>query len=132
MTPGRLAAAILVAAVAGGCGAGERKTTLDITVQLAPGTPAARRHFHIECDPPSGSVPDPAALCAALRSDSTLVLPPEMTATCAGGPGVPPDIDIAGLSVGRHVAVASLRSCDLPLPRSRAARRWLALLGLDR
>ena len=58
-----------------------------------------------------------------------MLFPPQAIATCAGSAGIPPAFGITGTFRGETVNVTSLRSCDLPARRSRAAELWERLFG---
>lgn len=114
------------------CGeSGHPSTRLEITAVLPYDAPdGGVHHFDLVCDPPSGTVPDPGGLCAELAARPELVNPPAMAGTCAGGPGIPPAVEIRGVFEGRVVEITRLRSCDGPPARARIAERWYALLGI--
>lgn len=58
-----------------------------------------------------------------------MVAPPEMTATCVGSEGIPPDVIVRGTVDGEKVDF-SVRECDLPDRRTESALLWLQVLGL--
>jgi hypothetical protein len=127
---GTLVAAVAVAAVAYGCGADEEPivsgpTDLRITAQW----PAGLQEFRLTCNPTGGDIPDARRVCATLGSHPVMVFPPQASATCAGSVGIPPAFDITGTFRGEAVNVTSLRSCDAPVRRSRAAELWERLFG---
>lgn len=49
-----------------------------------------------------------------------------MTSTCAGGAGIPPEVEVKG-TVNTEAIDFSLTSCQAPAARAHAAREWLAL-----
>jgi hypothetical protein len=85
--------------------------------------------FELDCAPTSGNTPDPAAACAAIEENPEMLAPPEMTATCVGSEGVPPDVTIKGTANGKQLNF-SVRSCDAPAARAESARLWLRAVGL--
>jgi hypothetical protein len=91
--------------------------------------PVGVQEFRLTCNPPGGDVPDAKRVCVTLTNHPVMVFPPQATATCAGSAGIPPAFDITGTFRGETVNVASLRSCDAPASRSRAAELWERLLG---
>jgi hypothetical protein len=59
-----------------------------------------------------------------------MLTPPELTATCAGSLGIPPDVRVGGTAAGQPVDLA-VRECDEPEARAEAAGQWLEAAGLS-
>ena len=85
--------------------------------------------FDLRCDPPGGSVPRPQEACDLVRSNPEMLDPPEMTATCFGSHGIPPNVSVRGVAEGTPVSV-DVRDCDAPPARGDAAHLWLVAVGL--
>jgi len=85
--------------------------------------------FELQCDPAGGTVPDPEQVCATLKAHPEMTDPPELTGTCAGSDGIPPNVTVRGLARGRQIHFG-VRGCDLPAPRGNAAELWLVAVGL--
>jgi hypothetical protein len=83
--------------------------------------------FDLECKPAGGSAPTPTMTCAMLEAHPEMLEVPEMTATCAGSEGIPPEVTVTGESQGRIVSF-SVRGCDAPDARASSARLWLEAL----
>jgi Subtilisin inhibitor-like len=74
--------ALCAAALTAGCdstgsSATSTQSPIRLTVTVAPGF-IANAHvvtYHLNCTPPSGSLPDASAACDALRADSGLLAP---------------------------------------------------------
>lgn len=124
IAPGVLALTLVV--LAAGCGNDSRETSLQISVVTGQDGPA---QVALTCDPASGTLPDPAAACAAIAGHSEMISPRQMTATCVGTVGIPPEVSVRGTANG-HAVDLSVRDCDLPLDRAESARLWLGAVGL--
>jgi hypothetical protein len=121
MLPG-LAAAVLVA-----CGgAGDAGVGVQVDVQLG----REAQSFTLRCDPPGGTVPNPAGACAELSANPAMLAPPPAYATCAGGEGIPPEVHVEGTVDGRRIEFA-VRGCDAPAKRVEIVHRWLRVLGIE-
>lgn len=115
------------------CGGGSGEPThLEIELMLPyAAADGGMQKLELTCDPPGGTVPDPAGLCSKLAADDAMLSPPALTGTCAGAPGIPPDVGIHGTFQGRSVRIYSLRSCDGPAERALVAERWYRALGVE-
>ncbi len=121
--------AALVLLLLAGCGGsgGETRLTVEIgyvdpeTLEPAPET------FEVRCDPPGGTAPNPAAVCAALDAHPAMVRPPDVTSSCAGSVGIPPEIAVHGVADGEPVDVVF--RCHGPEERAEAEELWRALLS---
>lgn len=50
----------------------------------------------LTCEPSGGGAPEPADMCVALTEHPEMVALPEITATCLGSEGIPPDVSVRG------------------------------------
>jgi hypothetical protein len=85
--------------------------------------------FDLECEPVGGSAPNPTKACAMLPAHPEMLDVPEMTATCVGSEGIPPEITVTGESQWHSVSFA-VRGCDAPDARASSARLWLEALDV--
>jgi hypothetical protein len=80
--------------------------------------------YRLNCDPASGTLPDPGAACSAIAADPQLVLSgPGIDHSC---PAFEPAIEVRGSYQGQQVDVGF--SPCLSSPDNDAIIRWLALL----
>ena len=86
--------------------------------------------FELRCDPAEGTIPDPERACAAIAAHPEMLHPPAQAGTCAGSVGVPPNVTVRGSADGEKIDF-SVRGCDLPEPRGRAATLWRQGMGLS-
>lgn len=100
-------------------------TALDIIVTWPQGRWDA---YHLTCDPASGTVRAPTALCRVIDLNRLMLRPPARTAACATSRGVPV-ITVRGVANEQAIAVNSLRDCDSPRNRALAAALWLRYLS---
>jgi hypothetical protein len=127
-----LFAATVVALLGAACGGNAEsddvpETSLGISVNLGH---RGTLTFQLECGPVGGSVPDPGAACAMLEDHPEMLGVPEMTETCGGSEGIPPEVTVAGKSGGERVSF-SVRECDGPEERASSARLWVQELDLS-
>ncbi len=81
-------------------------TDLRVVVRNAYGA----HRYELRCDPPSGTVPDPAAACATLEAnENAMLFPPDLNRICAGGEFTP-FIDVVGRFEGKPVS-ATVSTC---------------------
>jgi hypothetical protein len=123
-----LVAGLLLLAFATACGDSnmQPQTKLKISVQ----TGDLKEHqFVVVCKPARGNTPNPDATCAKLDDHPEMSAPPEMTGTCLGSVGIPPEVTVRG-SVNGEAISFSVRECDQPAVRAETARLWLETLGL--
>ena len=81
---GRLAIASVVTGlvlVVSGCG-GSGSTSLRVAFGPADGSKGLVV-FKLQCDPPGGTIPDPAAACSTIESQVRLVIPRPSNSTCS-------------------------------------------------
>ena len=97
----RLLLALPVLLVAAGCGSGTKLAGTKLTLTAVNPT-VGQAVFHLERGPAGGDVADPAAACAALGRDPTLVTSPQPY-TCLGGPSSWLDMTITGRLDGKPV-----------------------------
>jgi hypothetical protein len=102
--------ALLVLALAG-CGGGTNLAGTKLTL-TAVNPNVGQAVFHLDCAPAGGDVSDPAAACAALAHDPTLVTSPQPF-TCLGGPSSWFDMTISGRLDGKPVD-QSFSTCWTP------------------
>ena len=107
------------------CGLPRHASKIDVHVTINHGHSGLVR-YTFSCPPARGDFPNLATACKEIASDNAMLHPPKMTATCAGSEGVPPEVSVKGSANGEQVDF-SVRSCDLPASRARAALAWLAL-----
>jgi hypothetical protein len=124
----RLVAGLVLLAFASACGDSnmEPRIKLEIAVQ----TGDSKEHqFLVSCKPARGNTPNPDATCAKLDDHPEMSAPPEMTGTCLGSVGIPPEVTVRGSVNGQSINF-SVRDCDQPAARAETARLWLETLGL--
>ena len=109
------------------CGGTSHPFIANLTVGIWRAPPQGLATYSLLCPSGDGSFPDAATACKRLASNAEMLNPPKMTATCFGGPGIPPEINVTGTANDKRVNVA-MRSCDGPPARAGAARNWEALL----
>ena len=97
----RLVLALPLLLVAAGCGSGTNLASTKLTL-TAVNPNVGQAVFHLDCGPAGGDVSDPAAACAALGRDPTLVTSPQPF-TCFGGPSSWFDVTISGRLDGKPV-----------------------------
>lgn len=120
--------ALLPVVLTGAYGCGGDEPPNDVRVTIAVGTvdpvrlELGEKRFELRCDPPGGTVPDPEAVCSALRDDPRLFKPPPLDSRCAGGVGIPPGISIRGTANGKPVDLHF--RCDGPEERTRVQEFW--------
>src|SRR5215217_1492600 len=127
---GRFAVAFLVVVIGlaavgvARCGGGnETDFRTDLQINIANGW--GEQHYRLTCDPTGGDVPRPAALCALLALNATVMLgAPSDKATCMGGPGTP-HIVIDGIYAGRKIGTREADACEGYL---QAQKLWLSQL----
>jgi hypothetical protein len=104
------ALAALLAACGGGGEAGEAVVPVEVELVVVTGVTSESR-FEVRCGPTGGTTPDPEATCAAIAANPEMLAPPELTATCAGSLGIPPEARVGGTAGGRLVDLA-VRECE--------------------
>lgn len=116
-----LVAAVLLA-LAASCGG--RSTTTRLTIQQG------QSAHDLRCDPPGGSVADPAAVCRALaREPELLVGGPAIEHSCPGSPVSPKIVGVRGQYRGYPVrAVFASDSCGWVPGQGGALAEWTFLL----
>ena len=92
---------VFVLSAAVGCGGGVNLAGTKLTL-TAINPNVGQAVFHLNCGPTRGDVSDPAAACAALSRDPTLVTSPKPF-TCLGGPSSWYDMTISGRIAGKPV-----------------------------
>jgi hypothetical protein len=102
---------------------------VDVELVVVTGVDTSER-FEVRCDPAGGTTPDPEETCEAIAEHPEMLSVPELTATCAGSLGIPPEVRIGGTAAGKPVEVA-VRECDEPAVRAEVARLWLEAAGLS-
>ena len=95
-----------------------------IALEIVYGTVAwPTETYRLNCDPASGSLPDPAAACSAIAADPQLVLSgPGVDHSC---PAFTPGIEVRGSYEGQQVDVGFSGCLS---GQDDAISRWLALL----
>ena len=128
----RRAGVLAVAALVGaGCAGEDGETRLTIETERFDDErqEIVEVRFDLRCDPAGGSVPRPREACDLVRSHPEMLDPPEMTGTCFGSYGLPPNVSVRGIADGEPVSV-DVRDCDAPPARGEAAHLWLVAVGL--
>lgn len=96
-----LAVVLLVLSLTARCGSGMNLAGTKLKV-TAVNPNVGQAVFHLDCGPAGGDVSDPAAACAALERDPTLITSPQPF-TCLGGPSSWFDMTISGRLAGKRV-----------------------------
>ena len=116
----------LLAAACGGTTTREAQTAVEITVWPKGQGKGPTRTAQLVCDPVSGSVPDPAAACAALLSEAgrAALDEPPLDAMCTELYGGPAEARVMGTVDGRTVdaRLSRVDGCQIA--------RWAALAPL--
>ena len=127
-----LASVLCVLAV--GCGGGEdaanepsQPATASLTVELDPGEGKATSSWDLECSPPGGSLPDPAAACTALSGETDPFRGPPADAACTEIYGGPARLHVTGTLAGQPVDATFTRADGCQIERYDSVT---ALLGL--
>ncbi len=121
-----LLALVLVLAGCGGSGDGAADaggpTTLQITLWPAGEGQGTAITASLDCDPPAGDLPDPAAACAALAADADALEPVPADTACTMLYGGPEEARITGTLDGAPVEARLSRvdGCNID--------RWQRLL----
>lgn len=120
-----LAVLAFAMAAAAGCGGHSSNTSLRITVFNGPRTHA----FTLRCDPPGGSAPQPASICAELRrSPEMLARGRALRNSCPGG-DVTREVRVKGRYRGRPVdAGFSIGGCAIVVGQGAAPAIWWYLM----
>src|SRR5919106_1931686 len=108
---------------AAACGGADSEPLTKLQISVRTGD-LNEHHFVVSCKPADGNVPNPGATCAALDAHPEMSAPREMTGTCLGSVGIPPEVTVRGSVNGRAIDF-SVRECDLPAARAKSARLWL-------
>ena len=123
--------AIALLALTPSCGGREEPTRLRLETDRLDAD--GRLHlvsFELRCDPAEGTLPDPEKACATVAAHPEMLRPPPGTGTCAGSTGVPPNVSVRGTADGDQIDF-SVRGCDRPDERGRAADLWRRVMGLS-
>lgn len=79
--------------------------------------------YQLSCAPPSGTVPNPEAICAALAVEPDLLVDP---GAFPGPCREPAGVRVSGEYRGKPVDADFTPSCPDPTPRDRLRGRWLS------
>ena len=125
--------AVAVCLLAAGCGgeesAGEpsQPAGASLAVELDPGEGKAISSWELECSPPSGSLPDAAAVCTALSGETDPFRGPPADAACTEIYGGPARLHVTGTFAGQPVDATFTRADGCQIERYDSVT---ALLGL--